>query len=390
MSSQIKNIQSNGDFPWLMMILMSAVTFVGILSELMPSGVMPLMMDELVLSEVQVGNLVGYYAVASAVFAIPLIALTVQFNRKHLLIILLIGFAVSNMVAGLVHNYNLLIVMRVIGGLCAGIMWPMIAAYGMRLTDQAQHGKAIAVIMAGNTLGISLGMPIMTTLGYDFGWRAEFIGLGGFILLIAFISLYVLPSTPGEKLSKNTSPLALLKLPAVIIVLMLTLLGVMAHYGVYVYITSLVNDISLSGGIEMALFIFGVGSLLSVLLAIRYTDHYLRGLTIAMFTLLMVSMLILRLFGKIPGIAHMAFFLWGLSFGPLVTLLQTAVSRQVSRAKDVVTSIQSSLFNLAIMMASSAGGLWLAVYSPLSLVNWAVALAITGVIISVLAKKSLA
>ncbi len=89
-------------FPWLIMILMSSVTFVGILSELMPSGVLPLMMADLNISEVQTGNLVGYYAIASAIFAIPLISLTMQFNRKYLLLILLGGFAISNIISGLV------------------------------------------------------------------------------------------------------------------------------------------------------------------------------------------------------------------------------------------------------------------------------------------------
>src|SRR5690554_6271512 len=384
MTEQVKRM-----FPWLIMMLMSSVTFVGILSELMPSGVLPLMMVDLNISEVQAGNLVGYYAIASAIFAIPLIAMTMQVNRKYLLLILLSGFAVSNIFAGLVHDYSVVIALRVIGGICAGVMWPMIAAYGMRLTDKQHHGKAIAVIMAGNTLGISIGMPIMTSIGYDYGWRAEFIGLGGFILLIGLISLIALPSTPGEKLTKSSSPFALLKIPAILIVLLLTLLGVVAHYGVYVYITSLVDEINLAGGIESALFIFGVGSLISVLLAIKFTDKYLRELTIAMFALLIVSMVVILMLGKTFGMAHVAFFMWGLSFGPLVTLLQAAVSRQVSKAKDVATSVQSSVFNLSIMIASSAAGLLLGIYSPMSLVYLAIALSIPGIIISVFAKKAL-
>lgn len=380
---------TNSAFPWLIMILMSSVTFVGILSELMPSGVLPLMMDDLNINEMQTGNLVGYYAIASAIFAIPLIALTMQFNRKALLLILLGGFALSNIVSGLVHNYTIIIILRVIGGICAGVMWPMIAAYGMRLVDKKNHGKAIAVIMAGTTLGISIGMPIMTAIGNDYGWRTEFIGLGGVIIVIALISFFALPSIPGEKLTKSSSPLALLKIPAVLIVLLLTLLGVIAHYGVYVYITSLVNEIELAGGVESALLFFGIGSLISVLLAIKYTDKHLRLLTVSMFALLIISMVIFLLFGRTTGIGHFAFFLWGLSFGPLVTLLQAAVSRQVETAKDVATSVQSSVFNLSIMIASSTAGLLLAIYSPMSLVYLAITLSIPGMIISFLAKKSL-
>lgn len=381
--------RAKGAFPWLIMILMSSVTFVGILSELMPSGVLPLMMADLNISEVQTGNLVGYYAIASAIFAIPLISLTMQFNRKYLLMILLGGFAISNIIAGLVHDYTIIIVLRIIGGICAGVMWPMIAAYGMRLVDKNYHGKAIAVIMAGTTLGSSIGMPIMTSIGNNYGWRTEFIGLGGVIILIAIISFFAMPSISGEKLTKSSSPFALLKIPEVLIVLLLTLLGVIAHYGVYVYITSLVEEIQLAGGVEMALLFFGIGSLISVLLAIKYTDRHLRLLTIAMFALVIVSMVIFIMFGRTTVMGYFAFFLWGVSFGPLVTLLQAAVSRQVETAKDVATSVQSSVFNLSIMIASSTAGLLLGLYSPMSLIYLAIALSIPGIIISFFAKKAL-
>lgn len=389
MSQQNFTEQAKSVFPWLIMILMSSVTFVGILSELMPSGVLPLMMADLNISEVQTGNLVGYYAIASAIFAIPLISMTMQFNRKYLLMILLGGFAISNIIAGLVYDYTIIIVLRVIGGICAGVMWPMIAAYGMRLVDEHIHGKAIAVIMAGTTLGISVGMPIMTSIGNDYGWRTELIGLGGFIILIGLISFFALPSISGEKLTKSSSPFALLKIPAVLLVLLLTLLGVIAHYGVYVYITSLVDEIQLAGGVESALLFFGIGSLISVLLAVKYTDKHLRLLTILMFALLIISMVIFIWYGGTKGMGHFAFFLWGLSFGPLVTLLQAAVSRQVETAKDVATSLQSSVFNLSIMIASSVAGLLLGIYSPMSLVYFAIALSIPGIIISYFSKKTL-
>ncbi|MBL0308903.1 MAG: MFS transporter [Bacteroidetes bacterium] len=381
--------QAKKSFPWLMMILMSSVTFVGILSELMPSGVLPLMMTDLNISEIQTGNLVGYYAIASAIFAIPLISVTMQFNRKYLLLLLLGGFAISNIVAGLVHDYTIIIILRIIGGICAGVMWPMIAAYGMRLVDEKDHGKAIAVIMAGTTLGISIGMPILTSIGNIYGWRTEFIGLGTFIFVIALVSFFALPSVPGEKLTKSSSPFALLKIPSVLLILLLTLLGVIAHYGVYIYITSLVDEIQLAGGVESALLFFGIGSLISVLLAIKYTDKHLRLLTILMFAFMIISMVIFLILGGTTGLGHIAFFLWGLSFGPLVTLLQAGVSRQVETAKDVATSVQSSVFNLSIMIASSVAGLLLGIYSPMSLIYLAIGLSVPGLIISFFSKKTL-
>jgi predicted MFS family arabinose efflux permease len=346
-------------FSWFVFGLMASVTFVGILSELVPSGVLPQMTEGLGVSESKVGFLVGVYALASAICAIPLVSATLAVNRKNLLIGLLIGFAVSNVVVAISSSYAVIVACRVLGGICAGVMWPMIAAYGTRLVPENMHGKAITVIMSGNTLGISIGLPAFTAIGIGFGWRTEFVVLGLTVVAIAVLSYFYLPSVEGEKLSKSNSPLAVLKMPSILIVLLLTFLSVAAHYGIYTYITLLVEMIRLAGGIETALVIFGVGSVISVIVSARYIDAFLRPLIVVMLALGGIAMAMFLLFKGTTGVAHLAFFLWGLAFGPLVTMYQTAVSKQVEEARDVATSVQSSVFNLSIMVATWVGGMLL-------------------------------
>jgi len=149
-----------------------------------------------------------------------------------------------------------------------------------------------------------------------------------------------------------------------------------------------VEEIQLSGGIEIALVFFSAGSLVSVLLAIKYTDDHLRLLTVGMFGLLLLSMAVFLFFRGTPGVSHFAFFLWGLSFGPLVTLLQLAVSNQVKSAKDIATSVQSCTFNLSIMITTSIAALLLRVYSAMSLPLLAIGLAIPGMVLALISKKN--
>lgn len=336
---------------------MASVTFVGILSELVPSGILPQMTEGLGIGETQVGFLVGVYALASAVCAIPLVSMTLGVNRKRLLMALLLGFSVSNIVVGLTSSYALIVAMRIVGGICAGVMWPMIAAYGTALVPEHMQGKAITVIMSGNTFGISLGLPLMTFIGTEVGWRTEFVLLGVAVAAIALLSARYLPSVDGEKLTRSNSPLAVLKTPGVLIVLLLTFLSVTAHYGIYTYITLLVEKIAFMGGISVALLIFGIGSVISVVLSAKVIDAHLRGLIVGMLALGAVSMTLFIAFGGAVGTSHLAFFLWGIAFGPLVTMYQTAVSKQVTDAKAVATSVQSSVFNFSIMIATWIGGL---------------------------------
>ena len=139
----------------------------------------------------------------------------------------------------------------------------------------------------------------------------------------------------------------------------MTFLSVTAHYGIYTYITLLVEILDFAGGIGLALLIFGIGSVISVIVSAKIIDAYLRPLIVAMLAIGGISMALFLAFAGTPGISHVAFFLWGLAFGPLVTMYQTAVSKQIEKAKDVATSVQSSVFNLSIMVATWVGGLLL-------------------------------
>src|SRR5690554_4995913 len=91
---------------WFVFGLMASVTFVGLLSELLPSGVLPQMAQDLGQSDSRIGMLVGGYALASALTAIPLVTATLPMNRKQLLMWLLGGFALSNIAVGLSSSYG--------------------------------------------------------------------------------------------------------------------------------------------------------------------------------------------------------------------------------------------------------------------------------------------
>lgn len=309
--STISQSSEKQTLPLFVFGLMANVIFVGILSELVPSGILPQMTEGLGVEKSEVGFLVGVYVLASA---IPLISATLAFNRKTLLMTPLIGFAASNIVVGLSSSY--------------------------------------AVTMSGNTLGINIGLPAMTTIGLTFGWRSVFLVLGVIVAVIAVLSYFYLPAVKGEKLSTRNSPLAVLKMPSVLIVLLLTFLSVAAHYGIYTYITLLVELIDFAGGIGLALLIFGIGSVISVIVSAKYIDAYLRPLIVSMLALGAISMAMFLAFRGTIVISHGPFFLWGLAFGPLVTMYQAAVSKQVEETKDVATSVQSIVFNLSIMIAT--------------------------------------
>ena len=120
-------------------------------------------------------------------------------------------------------------------------------------------------------------------------------------------------------------------------------------------------------------------------------DHVYKfiGLAPGAYLIVYIAMLLFYFFKGAMGISRFGFFLWGLSFGPLVTLFQAAVGNQVESGKDVAMSVQSCMFNLSIMITTWIAGLLLISCGPTSLIWYAVLLAIPGMIISIFAKHTL-
>src|SRR5690606_41520138 len=114
------------EISWFVFGLMASVTFVGLLSELVPSGLLPQMSDGLGVSEPQVGFLVGVYALASALCALPLVSATLAVNRKRLLLVLLVGCAASSIIVALAASCSLIIASGTVAGICPGGLRPWV------------------------------------------------------------------------------------------------------------------------------------------------------------------------------------------------------------------------------------------------------------------------
>lgn len=379
--NELRNTKKN--LPLL--ILMASITLMAILCELMPSGVLPQMGKMYGISDSKAGILVGIYAVSSAIFGIYLVSATISWSRKKLLFLLLTGFSISNIIVSLAPSFETAIVGRLLGGICAGTLWPMITAYGMQLVDIDDQGKAVTIIMAGITVGMSVGIPFMTWVGNYFGYRVSFFILGISLLIIGVFCHMKLPEMAGEKLSKRNSPFTMLKNSGIIVVIVLTFLGVGSNYGLYTFITNLVSNRSYPD-IEIAQMFFGIGSIISVFLTMKFIDKYLSILMISVYLLGAGTMVLFYLCHEIVCI-HLAFVLWGITFGSLSSVYQTATARQVKEGVAVANSIQSTSFNFAIMAGSSGAGYLLDNHGIMSIVIAAFGVFAIGLVISLLSQK---
>ncbi|MEC3980933.1 MFS transporter [Amycolatopsis sp. H20-H5] len=342
------------------LVALTTAAFITVLTEALPAGVLPAMSASLRVSESATGQLVTIYALGTAVSAIPLTAATAGWRRKRLLLAGVAGFAVANTVTALSASFPLTLVARFVAGLAAGVVWALLAGYARRLAPERLPGKAMAIVMAGIPLALALGVPAGTFLGGALGWQVTFSAMSALALvLLAWIAALV-PDFAGPGRGGRVPLVRTLRIPGVAPVLAVTLVFVLAHTILYTYVATFLASLGMGGSIDVVLVIFGGCSLLSIWLVGARIDRGLRMLTLAGTVLVAVAVVILAALSGSPGLVYLAVALWGLGWGGVPTLLQTAVGDAASHtAGDTAQAMLVTLWNLGIAGGGVAGGLLL-------------------------------
>ncbi|MFJ1761184.1 MFS transporter [Amycolatopsis sp. NPDC088138] len=344
------------------LLALTTAAFVTVLTEALPAGVLPGMSAGLGVGESAAGQAVTIYALGTALTAIPLSAATSAWRRKRLLLTGVAGFAVANTVTALSADYALTMVARFVAGVAAGVVWALLAGYARRLAPAGREGKAIAVVMAGIPLALSLGIPAGTFLGGLFGWRSAF-GVMSVIalVLLGWIAAGV-PDHPGQPRGGRLPVLRTLTVPGVAPVLVVTLVFVLAHTVLYTYVAAFLGHAGLGGSVDVVLLVFGVASMAGIGIVGARIDRALRRLTI-LSTVLVAVAAVLLLAGS-PALIYVAVALWGLGWGGVPTLLQTAAGNAGGEAADNAQAMLVTLWNAAMAAGGVAGGILLDTSGP--------------------------
>ncbi|MFF8592289.1 MFS transporter [Streptomyces sp. NPDC015220] len=346
--------------PMPALLALATAVFVTSLTESLPAGLLPAMSRDLHVSESATGQTVTIYALGTALTAIPLTAATAGWRRKRLLLTAMAGFAVANTVTALSSLYGPTMAARFVAGVAAGLAWALLAGYARRLAPVPLRGRAIAVAMAGIPVALSLGVPAGTFLGKVTDWRVAFLAMTALtVVLLAWIAAAV-PDFPGQERGGRPRMLHALRVPGVTPVLFVTLVFVLAHTVVYAYIATFLDDLGIGGSTGLVLLVFGAASLASIWIVGARIHHRLRVLTIAGSLLVAVAAAVLAVLADHTALVHLAAALWGLGWGGVPTLLQTAAGDAGGEsAADAAQAMLVTLWNVAMAGGGVIGGVLL-------------------------------
>jgi predicted MFS family arabinose efflux permease len=382
-ASSPTNHAATARLPIIGLMALATASFISILTEALPAGLLPQISRDLDVSEAAAGQFVTAYAVASLIVAVPVTAMTQGVRRKPLLLTAIGGFAAGNIVTAISSDYALSLAARFCAGAGAGLLWALLPGYASRMAPANLRGRAIAIAMVGVSVAMSVGVPAGTFLSKAIGWHGAFAILSGFALgLIAWVT-FGLPDFPGLAAAKRATVRQVLATQGVRAVLIITFAFVLAHNILYTYIAPFVAPAGLGERVDLVLLIFGLAALAGIWVTGILVDRYLRELTLLSSLLFAGAALALGLAGRDPAVVLISVAAWGLAFGGCATLFQTALAAAAGDGADVAQSLLVVVWNCSISGGGVIGGILLArvgvasfpwTLLPLLIVSFAIAL----------------
>ncbi|MFD1472699.1 MFS transporter [Companilactobacillus mishanensis] len=332
-------------------------------AEFISVGIMPLIIKSFNVTIAQAGLTVSLYAMGVMLGAPILTSLTTRFNRKTLLIAIMISFILGNTIAALAPTFVMLLIGRIISALAHGLFMTIASVVAADVVAPNKRASAISVMFTGLTVATVTGVPLGTYIGQILNWRSSFI----FLILLGLIgmigSLILVPNNlPKAQPSNAKGFLRILNQPKLLLIILITALGYGATYPVYTYISSILkNQMGWSdGAIVIILVVYGlavaIGNTLGGRLAnVKPLNALLKmfiGLGAALF-LVWIS-LNTHYFGLI-AVLLMGLFAFMNVPGLQLYMLQLAEELTPSEV-NLASSLNISAFNIGIIIGSTVGG----------------------------------
>lgn len=222
-------------------------------------------------------------------------------------------FGVGALMFSLAPNYSWLVISRIVMGLGASLIGPVLVALGSELVKQKERGSAIAMILLGVSMASMVGIPLAAWVASLLGARALFALVGAVSFLSVINILFSVPDSVagtvirlrqvGEVLADRKS------LTAFLVVFFITS-GV---YDMYSFISPIIRDAwhGNDNSVSIALAVIGVAGILGNLFVARAARVW-RAETLLTFgmAMLVLDMLVIMLLPGTLALLYIALVFW--------------------------------------------------------------------------------
>ena len=267
------------------------------IAEFVMMGILPDVAKDLGISIPVAGHFISAYALGVCVGA-PVLTLARKYPLKHILLVLVTLIMIGNICAALSPNYWVLLAARFISGLPHGAYFGVGSIVAERLADKGKGSEAVSIMIAGMTIANLFGVPLGTSLSTMLSWRATFLLVGIWGIVIMYYIWRWVPHVEGLKDTGFKGQFRFLKTPAPWLILGATALGNGGVFCWYSYINPMLTNVSgfSAESITPLMILAGFGMVMGNLISGRLSDRYTPGKVGTVAQALICIMLLLLFF----------------------------------------------------------------------------------------------
>jgi DHA1 family inner membrane transport protein len=307
------------------------------------------------------GMLISGYALGVVVGAPILTVFTATWNRKRVLIGLMVIFIIGNAACALAPSYDLLMAARILTALAHGTYFGVGSVFAASMVGKDKQASAIAIMFTGLTLANILGVPAGTWLGQQFSWRMTFwaVTLIGLAALAVLILLVPTDRSRAAQSGWRADLKAVLR-ASVLLGFLTTVLGFAGVFTLFTYIAPLLTQVSgfADTAVSPILLIFGGGLVAGNLLGGKLADIRLKTALIgSMAALALVLAVMSAAFGNQTAAVVLTGLLGVAGFATVPPLQSWVLSKAVGAGESLASSLNIAAFNLGNALGAWAGGL---------------------------------
>jgi predicted MFS family arabinose efflux permease len=323
------------------------------------AGVLAQVSASLGVSVALAGQMVTLYALGYALLSPVVAAAAAHWPRKRLLLAGLVVFVIGNVLTAVAPTIELVLASRLIAALGAAMFSPTAAATGASVVPPEQRGRALAIVIAGQSSATALGAPLGTLIGGWLDWRATmwFVAALGALAGVG-VARYLsdVAAPPPISLARRLSPLRDVR---VLLPLSTTWLFYTGMFLVYTYIGQSFDRATGGNARVLAglLLLWGVAATAGNLLAGRLTDHFgSRRIVNAAIALGALNFVLLPWSSASLATAVPALIVWGACAWGFVVPQQHRLISVTPAAAPLLVGLNSAALYVGVSLSGVLGG----------------------------------
>lgn len=341
---------------------LSLAYFIQATGALSVAGSLAAISHEWGLSDGQSARLLAIFGLTFAISA-PLAQVFLgHVMRKYQVLAGMLVFGLGAFIFAIAPDYTTLVISRVVMGLGASLIGPVLVALGAELVTQHERGSAIATILLGVSMASMIGIPLAAWIANGWGARALFALVALVSVLTALAVWFSVPNiVKGVDIRLRQVGQVLMdgkSLAAFLVVFFITS-GV---YDMYAFISPMIRDRwqGDTASVSVALTVIGVAGILGNLFVGRAARRYsAERLLVTGITMLVLDMLLLMILPGKLALLYLLLVLWAFSTDLLWPTQQRRIVEIASASTRGISLALTSAFMFCGIGFGSAVASWL-------------------------------